>query len=85
MTAKKAAPLSAGHLFNQDDPGIGPGHLRNSMQDQSMSRAISARAPHAYSNLHPTAAPRQPTGWRKPSSPGLTQAQLQRIVLEKLG
>ena len=54
------------------------------MQDQFMSRAISAR-PIPYSfNTHQT-TPRQPQAWRKPAARGLTQAQLQQIVLEQLG
>jgi hypothetical protein len=55
------------------------------MQDQFMSRAISARStPHfSFSNKH--TSPRQPTSWRKPAVNGLTRAQLQQIVLEQLG
>lgn len=54
------------------------------MQDQFMSRAISAR-PIPYSPTAYETKPRQPQAWRKPKAPGLTQAQLQQIVLEQLG
>jgi hypothetical protein len=55
------------------------------MQDQFMSRALHARSTHFHSIPHKAIAPRQPTTWRKPASPGLTRAQLQQIVLEQLG
>jgi len=55
------------------------------MQDQFMSRAIPAR-PIPYSPITYNTTPRQPQSWRKPAAaPGLTQAQLQQIVLEQLG
>jgi hypothetical protein len=86
MAAIRTARWSAGHFLNQEAPtAAGPGDLRKFMQDQFMSRAISARStPYSPINLK-TNAPRQPATWRKPASPGLTRAQLQQIVLEQLG
>jgi hypothetical protein len=55
------------------------------MQDQFMSRAIHARSSQYSPTPNKTTTPRQPATWRKPSSPGLTQAQLQQIVFEQLG
>jgi len=55
------------------------------MQDQFLLRAIPARS-HVHSSIpHQQTAPRQPQSWRKPAPRGLTQAQLQQIVLEQLG
>jgi len=55
------------------------------MQDQFMSRAIPARSTPYSPISHITTTPRRPATWRKPASPGLTQAQLRQIVLEQLG
>jgi hypothetical protein len=64
---------------------VGQGDLRNSMQDQYVSRAIHARSTPYSPTFHKTDAPRQPATWRKPAATGLTRAQLQQIVLEQLG
>jgi hypothetical protein len=55
------------------------------MQDQYLSRAIPARSTRFLSIPRASAPPRQLATWRKPAAPGLTQAQLQQIVLEQLG
>jgi hypothetical protein len=55
------------------------------MQDQFMSRAIHARSTQYSFTPQKTTTPRRPATWRKPASAGLTQAQLQQIVLEQLG
>jgi len=82
----KTPRWSAGHFLNQEAlSAIGQGELRNFMQDQYMPRAISARSTHYSLTPHKQIAARQPTAWRKPTGSGLTQAQLQRIVLEQLG
>jgi hypothetical protein len=55
------------------------------MQDQLISRAVQARSTRYSPTPHKTTAPRHPATWRKPASRGLSQAQLQQIVLEQLG